>query len=390
MRYSLRRLAEIVGSLVGENDDQNRQKLREFVRMGLMAYNAMVYPANLIKEGAFRTVAPYTTGKAQFENGSKTVVALGSPPAVFTSSMVGRQIIRDGDTFSYEIAAFSGGDLTLDRAYMGTTTPAGGSNYIIAQDRYRMAGDMNHPILVRNPFQGLPEFDYVPTKSFVSEFPYFNTTGVPKGYTFIGVKEEDVTGGTINAASKDAVAIAGTSTTFAALTDEQTAKVQAQDYFSSGNNFCMIGSVTDNTNLTLLDPLEEAISAGASYKIKTLRPILRFDVAPSTSEWVTYPYYASVPSAGLDSDVIPLGKNQALPLIYYLLSMFYYSHNMKDRGDIFDRKYEKALLAAHADEFGSVVEAKQKLKFGQSVDPNLLAAVGIHNFDLRGVGAEGL
>ena len=88
-------------------------------------------------KGRVQVTASYSTGTVSVTNASATVTGSGT---TFTTAMTGRKITIATDSGYYTITFVSTTEVTLDKAYTGTT--GSGKTYVIWEDEYSLATDL--------------------------------------------------------------------------------------------------------------------------------------------------------------------------------------------------------------------------------------------------------
>lgn len=135
-----------------QNKD-SRKLIRAFNRV-LRAMSAIDDWRFLRRQGEIELVAEYSTGLMQLTNSGTTATASADSDGntgVFAQSMIGRALLISGHPVVYRIAAVpTTTTLTLDRAFIGTTSDGGTAvddyPFRIAQDRYELPLDFDRPV----------------------------------------------------------------------------------------------------------------------------------------------------------------------------------------------------------------------------------------------------
>lgn len=140
-----------------ENEAQLPKETRKLLRSMNRVLRAMSSINDwhfLRAEGTIQLVAAYETGTMRMTNGSTSVsgqVDSSSNSPTWTSSHVGRAIVISGHPVVYRVASVaSATSLTLDKAFVGTTSDGGTTQddytYKIVQDRFDLPTDFDRPV----------------------------------------------------------------------------------------------------------------------------------------------------------------------------------------------------------------------------------------------------
>jgi len=136
-------------------DKDSRKMVRALNRV-LRAMSSIDDWKFLRAEGEIELIDAYTTGLMRLTNGSVSVSGQDDPDVTGTAnpvwalSMVGRAIVINGHPVVYRVATVTSATaLTLDRAFMGTTSDGGTTvddyHYQIVQDRFDLPADFDRP-----------------------------------------------------------------------------------------------------------------------------------------------------------------------------------------------------------------------------------------------------
>jgi hypothetical protein len=134
-------------------DKDDRKLVRAFNRV-LRAMSSIDDWKFLRAEGEIELIAAYETGTMRLTNDSTTVSGQLDEDAalpVWTNSHIGRAVVVNGHPITYRVVSRgSATALTLDRAFMGTTSDGGTTlddyNYKIVQDQYDLPLDFDRPV----------------------------------------------------------------------------------------------------------------------------------------------------------------------------------------------------------------------------------------------------
>ena len=280
-----------------------------------MAYEEVwnLYPWDFaVKRGRFDAVARYSTGTVLVTKGSTTVTGSGT---TFTSAMVGRKFLVDGDGVAYKVDSYTSATvIVLETEYRGATNSA--ASYYIFEDEYKLAGDC--ATILRMWQTETPKKLYEEFSSDWAELIPSPTSmdNEPSYYKVAGVNSADYYNtGTVTITSGSAI-VSGSGTTF-------TSAMKGMVFRFEGDSAeYLIDAFNSVTSLTLSKTYGGSTSSG-SYAINPIGTMPVINIYPASKELIQIQYHYKKRPMTLvnDNDVPELPPNWHWVLI---LGGYYY------------------------------------------------------------------
>lgn len=259
----------------------------------------------LEKSDRFQTINVYTTGSVSVTINSRTVTGSGT---AWTSAMVGRYFNCTANNNWYRIIAVgSVTSITLDKPYIdGTLSSAG---YYIWKKYYSLNTDVKSllDVHIEGWRQGLSR---MPTKGGASRYStYF--IGIPSAYweaedeKLVTTYTTGTVTGTVN-----------TRTLTGAASPSWLDNIRPGDSITIGTYTYHVESVDTDTQITLVEKLVAAVSAGTSYSAlrERIKQIV-LNYTPDVANNVTYSYIKQIYDLQNDSDIPDLPEKWHYTLI---------------------------------------------------------------------------
>lgn len=239
-----------------------------------------------------QTQAEHTTGTGTI-NVTNASTSISGTATAWTSAMTGRKFRITGDDEWYIFTYVSATTGTLDRAYEGTTSTT--ANYTIYQDIYRVRGDVNRLLLMRNLGESAA-LGYVSVYDLDRVLPTDKDPSQPKIVAIIGRDTSTYTTGTLSG-SAGGTTLTGVSTAWTSVDGlTKGIKIRIGDYTYT------IKSVDTALQLTIYEPLETTVAAGTSYIINLNNILVKFSYPPDTSIGIPYRFFRVLPPLVNDWD----------------------------------------------------------------------------------------
>ena len=242
----------------------------------------------LVTSDWLQTVAEYTTGTGTINvtNGSKDVSGTGTS---WTAAMTGRKFNITGDNEWYIFTYASGTTGTLDRVYEGTTSTT--ADYSIYKDVYRLRGDVNKILILRNLSQGYA-MEHISVWDMDRSFPMDSDASSSNLVSVLGRDTSTYSTGTVSASGNT---VTGTNTVFTSV-DGLSKGIKIR----IGNFTYTIKSVDSNTQLTTYETL--AASGAGTYVINLNNIMVKLSSPPDSAVGIPYRFMRVMPPLVNDWD----------------------------------------------------------------------------------------
>lgn len=118
--------------------------------------------------------------------------------------------------------------------------------------------------------------------------------------------------------------------------------------------------IASKNKVTLVEPIRAVVSAGTACEIHTVRPRIRFNVAPNSAYWTEYMYHPNTPSVGGLGEFLPVAPRYHIPLAYLVLYHLFLEKSDLDRMKEMERQYDLAML-----KIAKITEADERYGWDQ-------------------------
>ena len=298
MRFldALKEVASLAGySITGTDSQSVSDKARAARRInGIRADIVSRFSgrwAGQYKEGWLPLVAVYGTGTVQVTQNSRAVVGTTT---VWTSAMVGRKFLGPDGAY-YKIIAVGGNtSLTLSEPYQGADVASGGT-YQIWKDEYVLYPDVFSLIDFVNyidPTQ-MREFTNRQSRSL---YPRSTANETPRYFELVGRKKNigPYSTGTVSGTANTRTITGSGTSWFDNITPGYEITIGSYTYH--------VDSVDSDTQLTLVEDIVTAITAGTTYSARGRNAVIVRFLSPSSQTVVSYSYYSKVYPLVNDND----------------------------------------------------------------------------------------
>lgn len=273
------------------NDTSQTARVKQWINQTQDEIQAFFDWPFLVTSDWIQTVAEYTTGTASINvtNGSASISGTATS---WTSAMTGRKFRITGDNEWYEFTFATTTTATLDRVYEGTTSTT--ADYTLFKDTFRVRGDVNKLLLMRNLGQGRSMF-YVPVYDLDRTRPTDRDPAEPWVIAVLGRDTSTYTTGTVTG-SASGTTITGTSTEWTSVEGvTRSIKIRIGDYTYT------IKSVDSDTQITTYETFEAGFTDSA-YTINLNNILVKFSNPPEDSVGIPYRFQRTMPPLVNDWD----------------------------------------------------------------------------------------
>lgn len=271
------------------NDTSQTTRVKQWINQAQDEIQSFFNWPFLITKDWIQTVAE-VTGTVDVTNGSKDITSASG--SVWLNTMTGRKFRVTGDNEWYEFTRTSLFTGTLERNYEGTT--ATGVNYTLFKDTFRVRGDVNKLLLMRNLGQSRAMY-YVSIYDLDRARPTDRDPSNPWVIAVLGRDTSTYTTGTVSG-SASGVTITGTSTVWTSVDGlTRGVKIRVGDYTYT------IKSVDSDTQITTYETFEAGFT-DSTYVINLNNILVKFSNPPDDSAGVPYRFQRTLPPLVNDWD----------------------------------------------------------------------------------------